>query len=51
MAIKEDEWLKLAQIKLDKMPAEAKEIRELAKQDLYFFARLVNPGYMYGDIH
>lgn len=51
MAVKEDEWLRLAQVKLDKMPAEAKEIRELAKQDLYFFARLVNPGYMYGDIH
>lgn len=33
------------------MPPEAKEIRETALDDLYFFARLVNPGYMYGDVH
>ena len=33
------------------MSDEAKEIRKLALKDLYFFARLVNPGYMYGDIH
>lgn len=46
-----DLWLEDAQKRLDKMPAEAKEIRETAMNDLYFFARLVNPGYMYGDIH
>ncbi len=33
------------------MPEEAKQIRETAKEDLFFFARLVNPGYIYGDIH
>jgi hypothetical protein len=47
----EDSWLSQVQKKLDKMPPEALEIRETAKQDLYFFARLVNPGYMYGEIH
>lgn len=46
-----DNWLQLAERKLEKMPEEAKQIRELAKQDLFFFARLVNPGYVYGDIH
>lgn len=46
-----DLWLEEAKARLDKMPQEAKEIRQLALDDLYFFARLVNPGYMYGDIH
>lgn len=44
-------WLISAKKKVEYMPQEAKEIRELAMQDLYFFARLVNPNYMYGDIH
>ena len=30
---------------------EVKEIRALAEEDLYTFACLVNPQYMYGDIH
>lgn len=47
----EDTWLVDAKRKLEKMPPQAKELRETALQDLYFFARLVNPGYMYGDIH
>jgi phage terminase large subunit-like protein len=47
----DDLWLKEAQKKLDKMPEEGKEIRRTAMNDLFFFARLVNPGYMYGDIH
>lgn len=46
-----DDWLKEAKKKLDRMPDAAKEIRERALTDLYFFAQLVNPGYMYGDIH
>lgn len=46
-----DDWLVEAYSKIDKMPQEAKDIRELAKEDLFFFATLVNPGYMYGDIH
>lgn len=44
-------WLEAAKRKLDKMPEEAKEVRELALNDLYTFARLVNPGYVYGDVH
>jgi hypothetical protein len=44
-------WQKEALLKLEKMPEEAKQIRQAALDDLYFFARLVNPGYMYGDIH
>lgn len=45
------DWLVLAKRKLEKMPEEALQIREAALNDLYFFARLVNPGYMYGNIH
>lgn len=51
MVLEEEKWRVDAQKKLEKMPEEAKQIREAAKQDLFFFARLVNPGYMYGDIH
>ena len=51
MAKEEDLWLEAAKLKLEKMPAEAKQIRDTAMDDLFFFARLVNPGYMYGDIH
>jgi phage terminase large subunit-like protein len=46
-----EDWLVLAQRKLEKMPDEAKQIRETAMSDLFFFAKLVNPGYLYGDIH
>src|SRR5574341_1456036 len=46
-----EEWLRKAYQKLEKMPEEAKQIRETALNDLYFFAKLCNPGYMYGDIH
>lgn len=49
--IEDDKWRVDAKRKLEKMPTEAKEIRETALNDLYFFARLVNPGYVYGDIH
>lgn len=51
MAREEDVWLIEAKKKLEKMPEEAKQIRETAINDLFFFARLVNPGYVYGDIH
>ncbi|MDB4302069.1 hypothetical protein N9924_00735 [bacterium] len=46
-----DDWLRDAKRKLEIMPAEAKEVRERALEDLYFFARLVNPGYVYGEVH
>jgi len=46
-----EDWQKEAYRKLERMPNEAKEMRERAMNDLYFFACLVNPGYMYGEIH
>lgn len=46
-----EQWLVEAERKLERMPEQAKEIRETAIRDLFFFAKLVNPGYMYGDIH
>lgn len=46
-----DDWVEQARKKIEKMPDEAKQIRETAKEDLFFFAKLVNPGYVYGDIH
>lgn len=51
MAREKDIWLEVAEEKLKKMPADAQELRETAKSDLFFFARLVNPGYMYGTVH
>lgn len=47
----EEDWLLEAQDKLARMPEGARKIREHALEDLDFFARLVNPGYMYGQIH
>jgi predicted phage terminase large subunit-like protein len=46
-----DDWLEEAEEKLRRMPEEAKELREAALEDLYLFAKLVNPGYMYGEVH
>jgi phage terminase large subunit-like protein len=46
-----EEWLAEAYRKIESMPPQAKRIRDLAKEDLVFFARLVNPNYMYGLIH
>ena len=51
MAVDNDAWRRQARIKLERMPEKAKEVRERALNDLYFFACLVNPGYMYGQIH
>ena len=47
----EEDWLIEAKRKLQRMPKEAKEVREKAMADLSFFAKLVNPGYMYGSVH
>src|SRR3546814_183528 len=49
--VQEDSWLVEAEFKLQKMPEAAKKIREQAIEELYFFAKLVNPGYMYGEVH
>lgn len=46
-----EQWLEDALKSLEKMPDKGKEIRERALIDLGFFARLVNPGYVYGEIH
>ena len=51
MSKEEELWRVEAKKKLERMPEEAKQIRETALTDLFFFAKLVNPGYMYGDIH
>lgn len=45
------DWLSEAEDKIERMPKEALEIRERAMGDLCFFAKLVNPGYVYGSIH
>lgn len=47
----EQDWLEAAEKKLARMPAAAKEVRERAESDLFFFAKLVNPGYVYGKVH
>ena len=47
----EEDWLVTAHRKLSRMPESAKEVRERALEDLNFFAKLVNPGYMYGAVH
>lgn len=46
-----EKWYKDAVRQLEEMPDEAKEIRQAAMDNLFFFARLMNPGYMYGSIH
>lgn len=46
-----EDWLKEAKQKVDDMPEQAREVRQAAEDDLYFFAKLVNPGYVYGEIH
>lgn len=49
--IDEDDWLQEAENKLNGMPEAARRIREEALQSCFFFAKLVNPGYMYGAVH
>lgn len=46
-----EQWLKDAYKKIDEMPEAAKDVRKAAEEDLFFFAKLVNPGYAYGSIH
>jgi predicted phage terminase large subunit-like protein len=45
------DWLEEAQTLIKRMPPKALEVRERAKNDLNYFAKLVNPGYMYGEVH
>ncbi len=46
-----EQWLKDAHLRLAKMPQQAKEVRQAALDDLNVFARLLNPQFVYGDIH
>lgn len=45
------DWLEEALDRVARMPQKAKDIRHRAKNDLNYFATLVNPGYMYGNVH
>lgn len=47
----EDSFYRDSLKKLVMMPEEAKEVRFLAMDNFFTFCRLVNPGYVYGDIH
>lgn len=44
-------WLKEALARVEAMPQQILDIRNRAKDELFFFAKLVNPGYVYGAIH
>ena len=46
-----EQWLKDAHLRLAKMPPQAKEVRQAALDNLNVFARLLNPQFVYGDIH
>lgn len=50
-ALSWEAWQAKVERQLSKMPDNAKELREAAKNNLWTFACLVNPGYMYGRIH
>lgn len=45
------DWLVEAKAIIKRMPPAALDIRQRGRNDLYYFARLVNPGYMYGEVH
>jgi hypothetical protein len=44
-------WLKEALARVEAMPQAVSDIRSRAKDELFFFAKLVNPGYVYGSVH
>lgn len=50
-AAETEPWLKSAVMQIKRMPEASYEIRLRAQEDLCFYARLVNPGYMYGSVH
>lgn len=45
------DWLVTAKAQLKRMPPKALDVRARALEDLNYFAVLMNPGYMYGEIH
>jgi hypothetical protein len=44
-------WREHAEALIKDMPEEVHTLRELCHDDLRVFARTMNPGYMYGEIH
>lgn len=44
-------WRDTALAQLERMPKEIKELRNNCHDDLRVFARTMNSGYMYGDVH
>lgn len=46
-----ERWLKEAYNRLERLPESAKEVKEQAENDLFFFAQLMHPQYMYGGVH
>ena len=45
------DWLTAAIKKIEDMPQQAKDVRQAAMDDLFTFARLINPQRVYGEIH
>jgi phage terminase large subunit-like protein len=45
------DWYQAAIKRLEKLPKEAQERRQLCLDDLWVFAQTMNPGYAYGDVH
>lgn len=46
-----DDWMLNAKRAIQSMPPVAKEVRQRCRDDLFYFANLMNKGYMYGSIH
>lgn len=51
MLYKEQEWIQEARTSVSNFPKSIKELREACLGSLKFFARYINPGYMYGSVH
>ena len=45
------DWLEKAKMRIDRMPSQHKDLRNLMLDDLWTFAQVMNPGRVYGDIH
>lgn len=45
------DWYKAALKRLEKLPKEHLERKQLCLDDLWVFAQTMNPGYAYGDVH
>lgn len=45
------DWRDKAQLALERMPKDIKDLRSSCLDDLRVYATTMNPGYLYGDIH